>query len=177
MDRKLINYLPPVVGNTTEFKALCNAEQPEVETLSDGPNTVLNEFYLEDMTEYGVKRWEKMLGITPFDTDTLADRKFRIKAWLNSDLPYTYKSLLRMLYNLCGPDYTVILKGFSLTVKLGLGVHRQYNEVVKLLERVVPAAVKITVELLYNTHEILSGKTHGELSAYTHEQLRTEVFK
>lgn len=176
MDRQLIDYLPKVVGDTVEFKALCSSEQPEVESLWNGVDTVLKEFYFDDMTEYGVKRWEKMLGITPYDTDTLADRKFRIKAWSNSDLPYTYKTLLRMLTNLCGEDFTLTLSAYSMTVKLGLGVRKQYNEVVKLLERVVPANIKITVDLLYNTNEMLSEYTHAQLAAYTHAQLRTEVF-
>lgn len=176
MDRHLIDYLPPIVGDTVEFKELCKTEETEISNLWDGTARVLDEQYLETMSEYGVGRTEKMLGITPFDTDTLADRKFRIKAWSNSDLPYTIRALERMLSALCGEDYTLTLTGYEMTVKMGLGVHKQYNEVEKLLERVVPANIKITVELLYNTHEMLSEYTHAQLAAYTHGELRTEVF-
>lgn len=177
MDRKLIDYLPPVIAETSEMKSICDAEQPEISKLWDGIERVLNEQYLETMTEYGIGRMEKMLGIQPFDTDTMEDRRFRIKAVSNADLPYTRRKLMNMLENLCGNDYKLSLDGFNLTVKLGLGVKKQYNEVVKMLERVVPANIVITVDLLYNTYEMLSQYTHDELSAYTHGQLREEVFK
>lgn len=177
MDRMLLDYLPPVIGETKEIKEICNTEQKEVSDLWDGVSQVLKEMYLEDMSEYGVNRLEKIIGLTPFDTDTISDRKFRIKTWSNSDLPYTKQKLMSMLENLCGNDYQLSLDGFNLTVKLGLGIKKQYNEVVKMLERVVPANIVITVDLLYNTYEMLAQYTHAELSAYTHGQLREEVFK
>lgn len=176
MDRQLIDYFPPVTGETEEVGKICTAEQPEISALWDGVSQVLKEMYLEDMSEYGVSRMEKMLGISPYDTDTLADRKFRIKTWSNSDLPYTLRKLKLMLSNLCGEDYSLTLSDFEMTVKLGLGVHKQYNEVAKLLEKVVPANIVINIELLYNTHAILSEYTHAFLADYTHDQLRNEVF-
>lgn len=177
MDRdvNIVKYLPPVIGNTLEFIEICKTEDIELSELWTNVDRVRDENYIESMTEYGVTRTEKMLGLKPYDTDTIADRKFRIKAYSNSDLPYTIRALRNMLNNLVGESYILTVDSLMMTVKIGLGEKKQFMEVQKLLERVVPANVAITVDLLYNTHGLLGAYTHAQLSGYTHGELREQV--
>ena len=41
MDRKLINYLPPVLRDVTEFKAINDANEPEISLAWDGLDRVM----------------------------------------------------------------------------------------------------------------------------------------
>lgn len=115
MDRRLINYLPPVLREVLEFQAINNANEPEISIAWDALALLLANQFLDTATEAGVKVWERELRIFPKDTDTLAGRKARIKAMWNLELPYTLPWLKNWLTSICGPqgheetisDYTI----------------------------------------------------------------------
>ena len=178
-DRLLINYLPPYMQEYMEIRGIMQAEQPEVDSLWSSMETVFANQYILDATEYGVKRWESMLGISPKDTDTLDERKFRILARLNQELPYTLTKLKEMLTTLCGADgFSINLNAaqYHIEIKLGLGNKNSYGEVQNLMKKMIPANMTQYIQIMYNTHEIVSPFTHEYLSAFTHEQVRNEVF-
>ena len=85
----LLGYLPDVLKDTKEMQAIMAAEMPEIQALWQACEDVLNDQFIVEATENGVARREKMLGISPFATDTLDDRKFRILSRYNEQLPYT----------------------------------------------------------------------------------------
>ena len=179
MNRQInvLDYLPPIVAETDEFKAIAQAENPEINNLWAEHDTVLDDQFIATLDEASCARWENMLNIKSANNDSLTDRHFRILAYINSDIPYTYKQLEIMLENLCGADgYTMQLQNtlYKLIVRVALSVSKQYSEVEKLLKRTVPANMLIDLALLYNQHQYLAGFTHQQLSAFTHQQLRED---
>ncbi len=60
-DRPLIDYLPMVLKNVREFQLIIETEQPEIFKLFEAIQLVLDNQFVLSSTEYGVKRWEKML--------------------------------------------------------------------------------------------------------------------
>lgn len=118
MDRKLIDYLPPVLRDVTEFKAINNANEPEISLAWSGLDRVMANQFLDDADERGVSVWEQELKIRPKDTDSLTVRKARVKALWNRERPYTLPWLRRWLTSICGPtgheetirDYTIDLR-------------------------------------------------------------------
>ena len=104
MARKLITYLPEVLRNFREFEKTFESEQPEFEKLQDELSKVLKDLFVEDATERGVKRWEKLLKIVPKPSENLEDRKFKILSKLVKKLPYTYRRLEQLLEVLCGEN-------------------------------------------------------------------------
>lgn len=178
MDRKLIDYLPPVIKNAAEFEAIMEAIQPEFVDVETAIINAFNDTFVNDATEVGVKRWEAILNIVPKSVDTLEDRKFRILARLNEQLPYTFRSLDDRLITLCGQNgFTMELFNdiYTLKVRIELVVKGQYEAVEQLLKRIVPANLVIDLDLRYNQHEKLKNYTHGQLSAFTHSHIRNEV--
>ena len=178
MDRKLIDYLPPVIKNAAEFEAIMEAIQPEFVDVETAIINAFNDTFVNDATEVGVKRWESMLNIVPKSVDTLEDRKFRILARLNEQLPYTFRSLDDRLITLCGQNgFTMELFNdiYTLKIRIELVVKGQYEAVEQLLKRIVPANLVIDLDLRYNQHEKLKNYTHGQLSAFTHSHIRNEV--
>ena len=178
-NRKLIDYLPEFLKSIKEYKAiLTDAVQPEMVELNAAIDNAMNDQFIMDATENGVSRWEKMLSIVPRASQSLDDRKFVILTRMNEQLPYTMTSLKKRLESLCGKNgYSVELDADQclLTVRVALAAQNAFKAVCELLEEVVPANMVIDVSLLYNKNQTLSVYTHGQLSAYTHEELRNEV--
>lgn len=178
-DRKLINYLPPFMQEYKELAVIMGTEQTEIDDLWTAAEDALADQFILDATESGVSRWEVMLGISPKGTDTLNERKFRILTKLNQELPYTMRKLEQALTNLCGTDgFSIDLQAanYHVEVKLGLANQNDYQEVVNLLTKMLPANLTQGVQIKYNSNDVLEQFTYSQLAAYTHEQLRNEVF-
>lgn len=177
MDRKLIDYLPIFIQNYGEMSTIMNAEQVSVEKAWTGAENVMNDQFVTEATENGVKRWESILGIVPKATYTLEERKFNILARLNEQLPYTMESLKSALSSLCGADgYALKIDPdkYNLIVKLALANENNVKAVVTLLDKMIPASIVKKV-MLFNTHSILGGFTHEQLAVYTHKEVREEI--
>lgn len=178
VNRKLIDYLPQYVQEFVEIKEIMNTEQPEIDLLWEASEAAFNDQFIQNATEYGVGRWEAILDISPKDTDTLYERQFRILTRLNQELPYTINRLKEVLTILCGADgYSIVLvpNEYTLTVKLALSNVNNYSDVEELLKKVIPANMISYIQIMYNTHNLLSGYTHAELASYTHKQIREDV--
>lgn len=178
MDRNLIDYLPEILKEVRELKAIVEAEQPEAVDLWTALENALNDQFINDATENGVIRLEKILKIIPKATDTLDFRKFRILARFNEQLPYTFRTLEQQLVTLCGANGFILTlnnAAYTLTVRVEMSAKKKFDEVGALLNRTVPANMIIDLSLLYNQHSTLANFTHSQLSAYTHDQLRNEV--
>lgn len=178
-DRLLINYLPHFLREYIEMERIMSAQQPEFDDLWLACENALSDVFILYATENGVKRWESMMGITPKDTDTLDERKFRILAHMNQDLPYTMRKLEEALTTICGAgNFSVDLQHekYHIEVKLALSNANNFQDVVDLLTKMLPANLTQNVQIMYNTHAVIGQLTHADLSAYTHEQLRSEVF-
>ncbi|MDF2592917.1 MAG: hypothetical protein K0S75_2383 [Clostridia bacterium] len=174
----LIDYLPDILKEIREFKAINTAENPELLFLWDAIEDTLNDQFVDYATENGVKRWESILKILPKGTETLDVRKFRIISRLNEQLPYTYEKLKMQLETLCGDNgYSLVLLNneYKLIVRVELSVRGKFDEVESLLNRTVPANIVIDLSLMYNQHSTLSKYTNTQLSNSTHYQLRNEV--
>ena len=102
MDRQLSFSLPPVIREIRDMQAVCGAQQPEIENAWAAADTALSDQFVQTAGEYGLSRWERILGITPKGTDPLDARRFRVLGRLNERLPFTLMRFRQMLEALCG---------------------------------------------------------------------------
>ena len=177
-NRKLIDYLPHFMQRFVEIVAIMDTEQVEVDRLWTNIENAFSDQFILEATVNGVKRWESMLGISPKDTDTLDERKFRILATMNQELPYTMRKLEQMLTNLCGVDgFSIELDAanYNVVVTLALENENNLHEVERMLTKILPANMTKKIQIMYTSNANLSKYTHEQLSVYTHEQIR-EVF-
>lgn len=180
MERKLIEYLPDVVRDYAEFQGLTAGEQPEFEQVWDQADELLENQFILTAGNLGLSRWEKILGVVPKATDTLDDRRFRILARLNEELPYTVPQLRNILKMLCGEgNFSAEIETgtYELTVKIGLAAKSNFRDVETLLGRISPENLIINLSQLYNAHARLNQFTHAQLAAYSYYDLRNEVLK
>lgn len=178
-NRKLIHYLPLFMQEYVEMQNIMETEQVEVDRLWLEVENALADQFVMEATETGIVRWERMLGISPKDTDNLDERRFRILAYMNQELPYTLRKLEQTLTNLCGVDgYSINMNSaeYTIEVKIGVANISNYNEVERILNKMIPANMIPSISIKYNAHTLLTQFTHAQLSTYTHEELRNEVF-
>lgn len=173
----LLSYWMPVLRELKEFKEIAKAEEPELVFLLDAIERALNNMFIDTADEYGIKRFESMMGITPEEGATLDTRRFKVQIKWNDKIPYTEQELNNLLEALCGQDgYSAIVDGknFNLTVKVSISNEHNIEEVNSLLDRVVPANIVWEV-FLFNTYTILSGFTHEQLAQHTYKGVREDI--
>lgn len=177
-DVDVSQYYPMVMSEVREFQHISAAENPELGLLWQAVQNVLDDQFIRDATINGVARREKMLKITPFTSDTLDERKFRLLARYIEDIPYTVPTLRNSLSSICGPNgyrMNLIHNTFTLIVKVELVAKRNLETVRDLLDRIVPMNMIIDLDLMYNQHRTFQPFTHRQLQAYQHAALRNEV--
>ena len=77
---RMLGYYPQVIQAIEEFKAIVDSEFPEVESLEEAREQVLNDAYLLTMGEKRIVQWENALGIQPIEGSSLDDRRETIMA-------------------------------------------------------------------------------------------------
>lgn len=177
-DIDLKTYLRGLMKEVREMNAIMEAETPEIRKLWQAAEDCMNDQFISEATENGIARREKALGIIPFGTDTLEDRRLRVLSRYNENIPYTRKALIGMLEALCGPNgfaLYVETSEFSVTVKVALAVKKQADIIAETLERVLPYEMVYSVELLYNTWEKVSRYTWGALDSLSWKAIKEEV--
>lgn len=154
MDRKLLDYLPPVLREVMEFKAINAANEPETSLAWDALTMVLANQFLETADARGVSVWEQELKIFPKDTDTLELRKARVKAKWNLALPYTMPWLKSWLTGVFGADkHEERVEDYTLTIRLKQDLSnemsRKTSEFFETLTTVIPENVWMVLENVF----------------------------
>ncbi len=177
MERKLIAYLPYVVRKYDIFQAITIGEQPEFDMAWHNTDTIRNEQYLFTAEDIGLRRWERILGIQPKDTDTIAYRRDRILSRLNEKLPYTLKQLRKMLDALCGKaHYSIYLSEYTLFVSVSVIAKNRFADVVSLLERITPQNIFLDIQQQYNSWgAVRNAATWRQAQSGTWQELKEEV--
>lgn len=190
MDRKLLDYLPPVLREVTDFRAINNANEPELVLAWDALSKVLANQFLEDADQDGVSCWERELKIYPKDTDTLAVRKAHIKARWNLETPYTIPWLRRWIDGFGGAiRHKETIDGYTLRLELSYdaagidcsGLDTFIQEIRTMLLAVRPANIlvdltKISVVEL-DTDPILVGAGLGLCLSSTELPVRDPMYQ
>ena len=178
---QLIYYLPPRFndGNAREVEEIQKAVQPELDGVREYLERIFTESNLDLMTVWGIERWERVLGISPPVYMTLEDRRFAIKAMLNSQTPYTDYQVRRILNGLIGEE------GYTLTRYLEAGdqiLHLQlkianknlYEIIYETLDRIVSAELLFILAVDWNRWIDLLPYTWAQLSNITWHDAKEE---
>ena len=163
MDRRLLNYLPPVLREVLEFQTINNACEPEISLAWDALTLVLANQFIEDADENGVAMWERELNIYSKDTDSLEARKARIQSMWNLKLPYTVTWLRNWLDGLCGPGCSaIVFQDYTLDIQLNYTIlpeaDRIAGEILDMLRGICPANVLVKLsECKYFSTSVYTG--------------------
>ncbi len=139
---KLASYLPPYMQEYQDPTKALSAEDPEFTMVWRAAEQAFYNRFILTADEYGIARYEKMLGIFPEEEDTLGSRRKRVQSRWYDTVSYTYKILLQKLSVLCGDkDFTLthnFSEGYTLYLKTGLELYGQVDELEKMLDGILP---------------------------------------
>lgn len=150
----LVSYLPLFMQSYEEPAAALEAENPEFWSAWDAADRVLYNRFLSTADEYGISRFEKMLGISPSVDDTLDMRRMRVgNRWFNK-LPYTIKMLSLKLSECLEGKYNFDIYAdfhntYDMTVTIYASDDVRAEEVKHLLNIMVP--VNIAADIIYES--------------------------
>lgn len=137
----LLGYWMPVLRQLKEFKEIAKAETPELKYILEQIERTLNNMFIETSDEYGIKRFEDMMGIYPEAGASLETRRFNVLVKWNDKVPYTEKELYNRLISICGddnfsvnPDY----KNYFLEIITHLGIEGAFDTISSILQDMIP---------------------------------------
>ena len=100
----LISYLPPFMAAYKEISTTLAAENPEFALVWQAADRVLKNEYIATAADYGLSRFERMLGIIPADGEPLEFRRQAVMLKWVERLPYTIRRLRECLSAALGDD-------------------------------------------------------------------------
>ena len=132
------------VASSTLVKAVQEAIDPDPQGTGSGIEQIertLNNMFIEIADEYGIKRFEDMMGIYPEAGASLETRRFNVLVKWNDKVPYTEKELYNRLISICGddnfsvnPDY----KNYFLEIITHLGIEGAFDTISSILQDMIP---------------------------------------
>lgn len=170
--------MPTYYRTSKIIENLSAANAAELTTFKSSLENLLDQFFI-DTADTSLERWETELGITVDNTKNINYRRSVIKSKLRGSGTATITLIKNVSASFSNGEVDVIEDNanYTFTIKFvgTLGTPPNMNDLEKAIEEIKPAHLAYTFEYVYNTNSVLSGFTHVLLSAYTHEQLRSEV--
>lgn len=142
MDRKkLIEYLPDFMQKFSEIKELMRVTNIESDQIYPLIGKNLDEAFIEDCSEYGIRKYENCLHIIPDESETLETRKLRVLMRWYDYAPYTFRVLVNKLNMICGVnnyDLQVDFENYHFKIITELGTYGSIDELAHMFESILP---------------------------------------
>lgn len=177
--KEYIKYLPEFLGDFNEINAIDKAENTVLNDEWERFHKIENNQWIKTADDDGLKRYERMLGISG-GGNSLDVRRSALLVKCNNDFIYTYYMFKNYLNNICGEgnyDFEVNYSEYSVNINLGLSVKFLYDIVENYARYIIPANMAINIQLKFNKHITLKPITHQKLASYTHGSIRNTEIK
>ena len=178
MDRKIIEYLPPIMREYEEIQQICGAEQTVKEKMWNDLYTLFKERHASTQSGLTAALWERTLNITSDASESIEVRNIRIIGRLQEGL-YTVKSFERFLLSLLGDKnyFSLDIQPEKYTVILYIRSNDSHfvSAISDVVDNIIPAHLMLYIGHMYNTHEVLARYPHYILQQFSHNELMIEV--
>lgn len=164
----LLSYWMPVLRQIKEFKEIAKAEEPELRYLLEACDRTLSNFFITTADEYGISRFERMMGIFPDEGEDLETRRFNVLVKWADKAPYTDGELYNRLLSLCGEGNFSIIEHYDdywIEIITYLGVRGAFDAVIKFLQEMLPCNLVLKISnILAESSESTSTNVAGVTS-------------
>ena len=171
----LIKYMPPFLKEVREFKEIFGAEDIKKKKLNNQINSMLREVIVKTADDYGLRRYEKIYGITR-PAETLEARRMAILLKMNNRVAYTYKWLIQTLNEAIGAENYKITTDFN-NYKMNIEIALNYTEAAELLKNDLVKQMPANIELDYRLTSKINCISGAIISQQTYMVLNTEKMK
>ncbi len=177
---RLVSYLPPFLQEYREIHTALEAEDPEFRLVWEGTDYVLRNEFILTADEYGIFRFEKLLGIVPVKGEDLESRRMAVLGRWYNVRPYTWRMLLERLRGIPCEEGKISVshnfeEGYGLWVQVDTGEAPVGREVEYILGIMLPAniAAWVTYEIPEGTAVVYAGGAFEEAEIL---ELREDTF-
>lgn len=137
--KKLLEYLPPFMQSFGELQEIMRVEDKWMDKLLAGIQKIYDNAFIEDCDEYGIRKYESLLGILPEPQDKLEVRKRRVLVEWNNVIPYTYRTMVRQLNILCGVNnYDIDSNLENYRISFSIYGTEEVSKIQRALDRILP---------------------------------------
>lgn len=141
----IIEHLPLFMQEYREIKEIMTAENPEFKLVIDESEVIKNNQFIVSCDSDGIKRFEKILGISATEQEPLQSRIARVLMRWNDTVPYTFEAFIEKLKTICGEDYTVTekFKEYKIEIETHLDQYGEVDELEYLLKYIMPSNIEV----------------------------------
>lgn len=156
-DSDLLRYLPHFFRKIPEFKAICEAEDAEVNLLYPTIESIFTDSLIMYCSEERLSEWEKALKIIP--TGTLEERRYFLKAYLRGGGKLNEDKIKSIVEAFTGGDALVSFADSTISVRVlppNNGEVYRFPDVERALLPLIPAHLALSVVRHYSTWKDIS---------------------
>ena len=173
--KELMSYLPVNYDDSHETRTIQEAIQPELQTLWDGRNSLLEQLSPNTAT-WGLDLWEAALGLPTDPQQPIDYRRTRVVAKLRGNATTTV-ALIKSVAESFSNGIVDVIERYSeyrLDIKFvgTIGIPPNLEDLEATLREILPAHLDFAFFTNFRTHNMLRPYTHGELAAFTHTTIR-----
>jgi len=154
---ELWNHLPPFLKDFREMCALIDTENPEFNLAAQVTDATVDEMFIQTATDTGLKRFEKILGISPMTGDSLESRRSAIMTRWHDITPYTMNALKNRIIAIQGNDEVEIIlsknRPYEIEIITRLENPGQVNDLAYIIKTMIPC------NLVIHSLNVISGET------------------
>lgn len=140
---------------------LVKTENPEFTLAAQEADSMVNELFIQTATDMGLKRFEKILGISPAKGDSLESRRSAIMTRWNDITPYTMTALKNKIITIQGNDEVEIIlstnRPYEIEIITNLEFPGQVNDLAYLIQTMIPC------NLVIHSVNIIKGQSETRL--------------
>lgn len=157
----LWKHLPPFLQDFREMCELVKTENPEFTLAAQEADSMVNELFIQTATDMGLKRFEKILGISPGKGDSLESRRSAIMTRWNDITPYTMTALKNKIIAIQGNEEVEIIlstnRPYEIEIITNLEFPGQVNDLAYLIQTMIPC------NLVIHSVNIIKGQSETRL--------------
>lgn len=173
---EMLGYLPGYYGGSRIMRSLIDTQGMELDQFRVALDGILNQFYVATAT-WGLERWERELGIAVDPAKPVEQRRSVILSKMRGIGSVT-TSLLQSVaeaYDGGSVEVTADPGQYRFIVKFvdTLGVPPNLADLKAVIEEIKPAHLAVEYVFTYFLYSDLagSGKTYGDLTGYTYNEI------
>ncbi|MGO4540143.1 putative phage tail protein [Paenibacillus sp. 2TAB19] len=178
MGREWLGHLPSFYEDNKEFRLLAEAEGEELDDLVEAIEAGFDQRFVDSAT-WGLVRWERELGVTPYAGQPYDQRRAVIRSKLRGTGTVTARLIKSVAEAYANGEVEVTedYDGYKVTITFvsTLGVPPNLVDLEQVIRGVLPAHLRIEYMFIYITFGEIEkyGTTFGALAELTFGQLET----
>jgi|GEM_PF-1962624 len=142
----LIARLPTIMKKYDEIIKITDSQNPEFDFVWAIAEWMRRQLYIITAEEYGLRRYERLLGITPMDGESFLSRRNHVLVRWNQTSPYTFRFLIGLLEVLTDGNFEVIpnFHFYEMEIRvftLDFGI---VSDLAFILKNIIPANIYLT---------------------------------